>query len=128
MKLTPIGELIKRQIEEQHVCISDFAKRINCTRSNVYDILKRDSIDVKLLMDISMALNYDFIHEIINKSDEYIFSDKYSLSDSFPVIGSSKISGESQIDQSQELILKRVEKHKVDDRTIEMNITLYKKI
>lgn len=118
MKLTPIGELIKRQIEEQHVCISDFAKRINCTRSNVYDILKRESIDFKLLIDISKALNYDFINEILNNSKEPVST--------LSVIDSSMISEYPQIDQPQELIIKRVETHRLDEKTIEMNITIYK--
>ncbi len=44
--------------------IAEFARRINRERTTVYDIFERKSIDIELLISISKALDYDFIHEV----------------------------------------------------------------
>ena len=40
-----------------------FADAIHSDRSNTYKMLKRDSIDLALLMTISELLNYDFLKD-----------------------------------------------------------------
>lgn len=55
-----IGEMIKEQFEKRGCSVSWFARKINCDRTNVYGIFKRDSIDVKRLYEISEVLEYDF--------------------------------------------------------------------
>ncbi len=44
--------------------VSEFARRLNCHRQNVYDIFKRKTIDVVLLQRISKVLEHDFVSEI----------------------------------------------------------------
>ena len=44
--------------------ISEFAYRIHRERTTVYDIFERKSIDIDLLISISEALDFDFIHEV----------------------------------------------------------------
>lgn len=58
-----IGELIKQKIEEKHISISQFAKAIHCSRTNVYHIFTLKSIDIDKLLLISSVLEYDFLEE-----------------------------------------------------------------
>ena len=44
--------------------VSEFARRLNCHRQNVYDIFKRKTIDVTLLQRISKVLEHDFVTEL----------------------------------------------------------------
>ena len=59
-----IGSIIKKKLIEKSMTIMEFAKKINRDRTTVYNIFGRKSIDVELLIKISKALDYDFIHEI----------------------------------------------------------------
>jgi transcriptional regulator with XRE-family HTH domain len=55
-----IGELIKNIVREGNIKDADFAKKIGKSRQNVYDLYKRNDVEVKLLLTISRALDYDF--------------------------------------------------------------------
>lgn len=55
-----IGEHIKNVVEQRGYSITEFAKRINKSRENVYSIFTRKSIDTALLQTISTILDYDF--------------------------------------------------------------------
>lgn len=55
-----IGEEIKKELQRQERSASWLARRINCDRTNVYNIFKRKTIDTELLMTISHALKVDF--------------------------------------------------------------------
>lgn len=59
-----IGEIIKQKVQEQNMSIADFASRICCDRTTVYDLFKRSSIDINRLLRISEALEYNFIEEV----------------------------------------------------------------
>jgi len=59
-----IGSIIKKKLDENSMSILEFAKKINRDRTTVYDIFERKSIDIELLIKISNALDYDFIHEV----------------------------------------------------------------
>lgn len=64
MKSIHIGSIIEQKVKEQKINISDFAKLINRSRTTVYDIFQRKSIDIDLLLVISKALDFDFLTEI----------------------------------------------------------------
>ena len=64
-----IGQLIKTVFEQSGMTVSEFARRINCERTNVYTIFKRRSIDVELLVNISKVLEYNFFEEILKQVD-----------------------------------------------------------
>lgn len=64
MKNIHIGSIIRQKLEESPLSIVDFASQINRTRTTVYDIFKRKSIDVDLLLSISEVLNYNFLEEV----------------------------------------------------------------
>ncbi|MEY4287664.1 MAG: hypothetical protein RL511_1753 [Bacteroidota bacterium] len=55
-----IGQEIKRVLDDSDLSVTEFAKKINKSRGNVYSILDRKSIDTELLQAISSVLDYDF--------------------------------------------------------------------
>jgi hypothetical protein len=55
-----IGEEIKKVFERKNLSVSEFARRINKSRENVYDIFTRQTIDTGLLITISTILEYNF--------------------------------------------------------------------
>lgn len=59
-----IGEQIEKEVRKQGISIVDFAKMIHCNRNNVYNIFKRQTIDVLLLKSICEVLNRNFFSEL----------------------------------------------------------------
>ena len=59
-----IGQLIKAVFDGSGMSIAEFARRINCERTNVYKIFARKSIDVGLLVIISDTLQHNFLDDI----------------------------------------------------------------
>ena len=59
-----IGSIIRKKLKNKSITITEFALKINRERTTVYDIFRRKSIDIELLIEISKALEYDFIGEI----------------------------------------------------------------
>jgi transcriptional regulator with XRE-family HTH domain len=55
-----IGEKIKNVLDSSDISVSDFARKINKSRGNVYSIFSRATIDTNLLLKISTVLEYDF--------------------------------------------------------------------
>jgi hypothetical protein len=59
-----IGLLIKKKLEKSGMKKSEFARRINKTSQNVYDIFERKSIDTGLLRQIAEVLEFDFFETL----------------------------------------------------------------
>jgi transcriptional regulator with XRE-family HTH domain len=55
-----IGNQIKSVLESRGISVTEFAKRINKSRENIYSIFTRKTIDTGLLQSISKVLAYDF--------------------------------------------------------------------
>lgn len=55
-----IGKEIEKVINNRAITVTDFAIKINKSRTVAYDIFKRSSIDTELLSTICQVLNYDF--------------------------------------------------------------------
>lgn len=49
--------------------VSDFARQLNCERTNVYTIFKRRTIDVELLVNISKILEYNFFEDVLKETN-----------------------------------------------------------
>lgn len=64
-----IGPIIKQKLAQSSMTIQEFADKINCERTTIYDIFKRKSIDTEKLIRISQALDFDFIEEIYYEKD-----------------------------------------------------------
>ena len=54
-----MGQMIKKAVGEQKMSVSDFAKAIHCSRTNVYSIFKRESINIERLKQIVDVLKLD---------------------------------------------------------------------
>lgn len=65
-----IGNLIKKRLREQERTVSWFARQLHCDRSNIYKILKRQSIDTDLLWRISVALGHNFFRYYSEQLEE----------------------------------------------------------
>lgn len=55
------GVEIRKVIRQRGMTVSEFARRINKSRENAYDIFRRKSLDTDLLSTISQVLDYDFL-------------------------------------------------------------------
>ena len=77
MKKIHFGLLIKEKLEERGMSVAKFAKAIHCSRTNVYNIFERESLDVKQLILISKILEYDFIREVYLNDVDYFNNDEY---------------------------------------------------
>ena len=58
------GERVKEVFDASGLSVSEFARRLHCNRQNVYDIFKRQDIDLSLLQRISKVLEHDFVTEL----------------------------------------------------------------
>jgi transcriptional regulator with XRE-family HTH domain len=83
-----IGKRIKQIFEKKGMSVSEFSRRLNSSRENVYDIFKRQSIDTSLLEKICKVLDYDFfqhftslqqLNEKLNEEIERLKSDNALL-------------------------------------------------
>ena len=71
-----IGQMIQNRLKETGMKKTEFARRINITSQNVYDIFKRKSIDTNLLMTISETLNYNFMEPLAMKCQGLVAHDE----------------------------------------------------
>ncbi len=61
--MTHIGKIIEAELKRQKYSVTWFAQQLYCDRTNVYSIFKRQSLDTKLLLRISVLLKRDFFKE-----------------------------------------------------------------
>ena len=55
-----IGQAIKEELDRQGRTVVWFAKELSYTRTNIYKIFEKSSIDTELLYRISTILKLDF--------------------------------------------------------------------
>lgn len=58
-----IGRLIKQKVEERQKTVVWLARELSYSRTNVYKIYDKSSIDTEVLLRISAVLEFDFFHE-----------------------------------------------------------------
>ena len=59
-----VGKRIEEILKKQKKSVAWLAAQIPCERTNVYNIFRRKSMDVRLLMRISVVLEHDFFEEL----------------------------------------------------------------
>ena len=59
-----IGERVKGVLFSQGHSAKWLSEQIPCERTNVYDIFKRDDMNVNLLAKLSVILHHDFFKEL----------------------------------------------------------------
>lgn len=65
-----IGVEIQNRFKDKGLTVTEFARRINKSRENVYNIFKRKSIDTALLQKISEVLGFDFFQLFIEEKPQ----------------------------------------------------------
>ena len=70
-----IGKKIKEVMRAEHYGITEFSKKINKSRSVVYDIFNRESLDSHLLFQICEVLEYNFF-SLYNENSEVVNEDR----------------------------------------------------
>jgi len=77
-----LGKLIQTFVKENNINSAELARKVGKTRQNIYDLYKRDDIEVKLFLTISDALQHDFIDDLClsdKKSDLDVIFDTLKL-------------------------------------------------
>lgn len=64
-----VGEIVAEVMYQKHVSKQDFADEIGTDRSNVYRILKKDSIETNQLYRISKNLKHNFFRDLADEFD-----------------------------------------------------------
>ncbi len=62
-----IGQKIRKIVNEQRISVKEFASKINKSRTVVYNIFERKTIDTALLDKIGIALKHNFFQYYINE-------------------------------------------------------------
>jgi hypothetical protein len=65
-----IGEDIKKVLSLSEMSVTEFAKKINKSRGNIYSIFLRNAIETDLLVIISDVLQYDFFQLFSNSNKQ----------------------------------------------------------
>ena len=65
-----IGELIADEMKRQNITQGQLARMIGCQRTNVINILKRNSINTDLLMSICRALHCNFFKLLAEEAEQ----------------------------------------------------------
>ncbi len=60
-----IGKIIKMVAKEKRIGPTELGNKINTSKQNIYGIFRRQSVDTKLLVKLSMALDHDFFMEYV---------------------------------------------------------------
>ena len=86
-----IGQLIKQELENQGRSVVWFSEKMSYSRTNIYKIFDRPSIDADVLLRISILLDVDFFKyyssELKNKKDWKFFLTFYNLFTGLSLIG-----------------------------------------
>jgi len=59
-----LGKLIQAFVKENNIRSADLAQKVGKTRQNIYDLYKRDDIEVKLFLAVSDALQHNFMDDL----------------------------------------------------------------
>lgn len=60
-----IGQMVKSVFDRSGMTVAEFARQINCERTNIYTIFRRRTIDVELLVKISYILDHNFLDDVM---------------------------------------------------------------
>lgn len=64
-----IGRLIREEIRKQDHTVKWFAKKLNCNRTNAYNIFRRANIDTEIMTRICLILNHNFFNDLSAEMD-----------------------------------------------------------
>lgn len=67
LKTIHLGNMVKRELKAQGRTVVWLARTINMERSSIYKMFERNTLDVSLLIRISLVMDHDFFQDISNK-------------------------------------------------------------
>ena len=70
-----MGSKIREVLGMKGMTVSEFARRINTSRENVYGIFRRQTLDTGLLLRIRNVLEHDFFSYYNKGSQQFSFED-----------------------------------------------------
>jgi len=70
-----IGQKIRKIVNEQKIPVKEFASKINKSRTVVYNIFERKTIDTGLIDNIGDALKHNFFQYYINEEEFSVAKD-----------------------------------------------------
>jgi hypothetical protein len=73
-----IGKIIKKLVKKKGFGVPEFAKEINYSRRNVYEIFERETIDTGLLIKVSKVLGENLFLHYITEEEISSFKDSKS--------------------------------------------------
>ena len=62
-----VGSMVKQELRKQRTSVSWLSRKLHMERSGVYKMLHRKSLDIGILIEISVALDHDFFADISRK-------------------------------------------------------------
>lgn len=68
-----LGLMIRTELKRQERTVAWLARKLNCDRTNIYDIFKRRSIDTELLLRISIVLKVNFFAHLAELTNDKIY-------------------------------------------------------
>lgn len=70
-----IGKLIRQKVDERGITIVRLARELSYSRTNIYKIFNKRSIDTEVLLRISSILEFDFFSlyscQLKNKKQDF---------------------------------------------------------
>ncbi len=70
-----VGQKIRKIVNEQRISVKEFASKINKSRTVVYNIFERKTIDTGLLDSIGVALNHNFFLYYVKEEEFSVAKD-----------------------------------------------------
>lgn len=62
-----IGQLIRQELRNQGYTVTWLAKKLNCSRTNIYKLFDRPTLDTSVLLQISKLLNVNFFRYYVDE-------------------------------------------------------------
>ncbi len=70
-----LGQRIKEIAAEKNLSVIWLAEQMHYERSNIYDIFRRDNIDVRLLIRFSKVLGYNFLADVAEEVERELWGE-----------------------------------------------------
>lgn len=83
-----IGQLIQDQLKKDQRSVGWLSRQIPCSRNHVYKLFKRPSLDAKLLLRISVVMQFNFFQyytaEFLQNMKERMGENQTQTADAVP--------------------------------------------
>ena len=113
-----IGQAIKKRLEEKKMTKTEFGQRIGVPQQHINRILERDTIEVKKLISICEALDFNFFAlfcELPKDVFAYLAAVAMGDGDAYNMIGDAAVISENKVFKEKIAGLER-ERDRLDDQ------------